>query len=75
MNEIIVLQDNLKKKSVLNFSHEVNKENKISSLDVLIDTNNNINFTTFTYKKPLITPVPSNLKVNAPSNIKKILIT
>ena len=34
----------------LNFTHELNK-NKISFLDVLIDTNNN-NFTTSTYKKP-----------------------
>ena len=40
-----------KKHSVLNFTHELNKNNKISFLDVLIDTNNN-NFTTSTYKKP-----------------------
>ena len=40
-----------KKSSVLKFfTHELNKNNKISFLDVLIDTNNN-NFTTSTYKK------------------------
>ena len=40
------------KNSVLNFTHELNKNNKISFLDSLIDTNNNNNFTTSTYKKP-----------------------
>ena len=60
--------------SVLNFTHELNKNNKISFLDVLIDANNNNNFTTSTYKNPLvITPVPSTLKVNAHSDIKKQL--
>ena len=64
-----------KKNSVVNFIHELNKNNKISFLDVLIDTNNNNNFTTSTYKNPLIiTPVPSTLKVNAPSDIKKAII-
>ena len=47
INEINILQN-----SVLNFTHELNKINKISFLDVLIDTNNNNNFTTSTYKKP-----------------------
>ena len=39
-------------------------------------SNNNNNFTTSTYKKkPLkITPEPSTLKVNAPSDIKKQLL-
>ena len=37
------------KNSVPKFTHELNK---ISFLDVLIDTNNNNNFTTSTYKKP-----------------------
>ena len=41
-----------KKNSVLNFTHELNKNNKISFLDVFIDTNNNNNFTTSTNKKP-----------------------
>ena len=74
INEINILQDTFQNNSVLNFTHELNKNNKISFLDVLIDTNNNNNFTTSTYKKTLvITPVPSTLKVNAPSNIKKQL--
>ena len=50
---------------------------KISFSDLLIDTNYNKNkFTTSTYKKnPLIiTPVPSTLKVNTPSDIKKQLL-
>ena len=48
-------------------------KNKISFLDVPIDTNSNNNFTTSTSKNPL-TPVPSILKVNAPSDIKKQLL-
>ena len=51
-----------------------NDINEISFLDVLIDTNNN-NFTTSTYKNPLITtPVPTTLKVYASSDIKKQLL-
>ena len=73
INEINILQDTFQKNSVLNFTHELNKINKISFLDVLIDTNNNNNnFTISTYKNTLkITPVPSTLKVNAPCDIKK----
>ena len=51
INEINILHDTFQKNSVLNFTHELNKNNKISFLDVLIDTNNNYNFTTSTYKK------------------------
>ena len=53
INEINILQDTFQKNSVLNFTHELNKNNKISFLDVLIDTNNNNNFTTSIYKKNL----------------------
>ena len=63
---------NTKEIRFLIFTHELNKNNYISFLDVLIDTNNyNNNFTTSTYKKktPITTPVPSTLKVNAPSDI------
>ena len=52
INKTNILQDTFQKNSVLNFTHELNKNNKISILDVLIDTNNNNNFTTSTYKKP-----------------------
>ena len=59
INEINILQDTFQKYSVLNFTHELNKSNKISFLRVLIDTDNNNNFSTSTYKNPLvITPVP-----------------
>ena len=51
INEINILQDAFQKNSVLNFTHELNKNNKISFLDVLIDINNN-NFTASTYKTP-----------------------
>ena len=37
INEIKILQDTFQKNSVLNFTHELNKNNKISFLDVLID--------------------------------------
>ena len=40
-------QDTSQKTSVINFTHKLNKNNKISFLDVLIDTNNN-NFPTST---------------------------
>ena len=49
INEINILQDTFQNNSVLNLTHEVNKNNKISFLDVLIDANNNNNFTTSTY--------------------------
>ena len=55
INKMNMLQDILKKNLVLNFTHELNKTNKISFLDVFIDTNNNNNFTTSTYKNPTCT--------------------
>ena len=59
---------------VLNFTHELNKNNKIPLSDVLIDVKNN-NFTTSTYKKPTNNNACNlNLKVNAPSDIKKQLL-
>ena len=50
-NEINIPQDAFQKNSVLNFTHELNKNNKIFFLNVLIDTNNDNKFTTSTYKK------------------------
>ena len=41
INKINILQDTFQNNSVLNVTHELNKNNKISFLDVLIDTNNN----------------------------------
>ena len=76
INEINIQQDTFQKNSVFNFTHELNKNNNISFLHVLIDTYNNYNFTTPTYKKkpPVITSVLSTLKMNAPSDIKKQLL-
>ena len=49
-NHIInILKDTFQKNSVLNFTQELNKNNKISILDIHIDNNdNNNNFTTST---------------------------
>ena len=51
-----------KKKSVLNLTHELNKNNKFSFSNVLIGTNNNNNFPTSTYKKTLIIPNNNNFR-------------
>ena len=75
INKIHILQDSFQKNSVLNFTHELNKIDKILDVHIDANNNNNNNFTTSTYKNPLIiTPVPSTLKVKAPSNIKKQLL-
>ena len=64
-----------KKNSSLNFTHELNKNNKISFLDVLIDTNNNNNFTTSTYKKTSNDNSSTlNLKSECPFRYKKQLL-
>ena len=73
INEINILQDTFQKNSGLNFTHELNKNNKISFFDILIDTNNNKSLPLLTKNPLVITPVPSTLKVNAPSDIKKQL--
>ena len=53
IKEINILQDTFQKHSLLNFTHELNKNDKIFFLDVLIETNNkNDNFTSSTYKTP-----------------------
>ena len=63
------------KKSALNFTHELNKNNKISFLDVLIDTNKNNNFTTSTYKKHSNNNTCTlRFKSECPSDIKKAII-
>ena len=43
------IQNTFQKNSAFNFTHELNKNNKISFLDVLIDINNDNNFITSTY--------------------------
>ena len=75
INEINILQDTFQNNSVLNFTHELNKNNKISFLDVLIDTNNNNNFTTSTYKKPSSNnSCTLNFKSECPFRYKKAII-
>ena len=75
INEINILQDIFQKSSVLNFTHELNKNNKISFLDVLIDTNKNNNFTTSTYKKPSSNnSCTLNFKSECPFRYKKAII-
>ena len=75
INEKNILQDTFQNNSVLNFTHELNKNNKISFLDVLIDTNNNNNFTTSTYKKPSSNnSCTLNFKSECPFRYKKAII-
>ena len=70
--EINTIQETFQNNSVLNFTQEININNKIPFLGVLIDANNNDRFITSTYKKNLLTLIPAPLisKVNAPSAIK-----
>ena len=75
INKINILLDTFQKNSVLNFTHELNKNNKISFLDVLIDTNKNNNFTTSTYKKPSNNnSCTLNFKSECPFRYKKAII-
>ena len=75
ITEINTLQDTFQNNSVLNFTHEVNKNNNISFLDVLIDTNNNNNFTTSTNKKPSSNnSCTLNFKSECPFRYKKAII-
>ena len=75
INKINIQQDTFQNNSVLNFTHELNKYNKISFLEVLIDTNNNNNFTTSTYKKPSSNNSWTlNFKSECPFRYKKAII-
>ena len=59
----------------LGHHHELNKNNKISFLDVLIDTNDNNNFTSFMYKKPSNNnSCTLNFKSECPFRYKKAII-
>ena len=50
--EISTIQETFQNNSVFKFTQEINIINKIPFLDVLIDTNNNDQLLTSTYKKP-----------------------
>ena len=68
--EITIIQENFQNNSVLHFTQKI--KNKIQFLGVLINTNNNDQFITSTYKKStIINPYTLNLQVNAPSTIKE----
>ena len=71
-----IIDESFQKNSVLNLTHELNKNDKISFLDVLIDTNNNNNsFTTSTYKKPTNNnSCILNFKSECPFQYKKAII-
>ena len=76
-NEINILQDIFRKNSFHNFTHELNKNNKLFFLDVLIDTNNNNNkLTTSTYKKKTSNnnSYTLNFKSECPFRYKKEII-
>ena len=60
-DEINTIQETFQNNSVLNFTQEINLNNKIPFLGVLIDGSNIDRFTTATYKKNLQTLIP---KVN-----------
>ena len=73
-----MLQDTFQKNSALNITHEQNKNNKISFVDVLIDTNKNNNLTTSTNKNPSNNnSCTLNFKSECPFRYKKkqLLIT
>ena len=62
------------KNSILNFTHELNKNNKNSFLDALIDTDNH-KFTTSTYKKTSSNnSCTLNFKSECPFRYKKAII-
>ena len=70
--EINTIQETFQNNSVLNFTQEVNINNKIPFLGVLIDTNNNDRFITFTYKKTTnINPCTLNFQSECPFSYKK----
>ena len=73
--EINTTQETFQKNSFLNFTQEININNKIPFLGVLIDTNNNDRFITSTYKKPTdINPSTLNFQSECPFHYKRTII-
>ena len=71
-DEVNIIQEIFQNNSVLNFTQEININNKIPFLGVLIDTSNIVQFTTSTYKNlRTLIPAPSISIANAPSIIKE----
>ena len=69
INEINILRDTFQRNSVLNLTHELNKNNKIFFLDVLIDTNKYNN--SITKKSSNNNPCTLNFKSECPFRYKK----
>ena len=59
IDKINTIQETFQNNSVLNFTLEININNKILFLGVLIDARNINRFTTSTYKKKLLTLIPA----------------
>ena len=73
--EINTIQETFQNNSVLNFTQEININNKIPLLSVLIDTNNIDQFITSTYKKPTnINPCTLNFQSECPFSYKRAII-
>ena len=74
-DEINTIQETFQNNSVLNFTQEININNKIPFLDVLIDSSNIDRFTTSTYKKPTsINPCTLNFHSECPFHYKRTII-
>ena len=74
-DEINTIQETFQNKSVLNFTQEININNKIPFLGVLIDTSNIDRFTTSTYKNTTnINPCTLNFHSEYPFRYKRTII-
>ena len=73
--EIYTIQETFQNNSVLNFTQEININNKIPFLGVLIDTSNIDRFITSTYKKTTnINPCTFNFQSECPFRYKRAII-
>ena len=74
-DEISIILETFRNNSILNFTQEININNKIQFLGVLIETSNIDRFTTSTYKKPTnINPCTLNFKSEWHFRYKRTII-
>ena len=74
-DEINTIQETFQNNSVLNFTQEINMNNKIPFLSVLIDTSDIDRFITSTYKMPTnINPCTLNFQSECPFHYKRTSI-
>ena len=74
-DEINTTQETFQNNYVLNFTLEININNKIQFLGILIDTSNIDRFTTSTYKKPAnINPCTLNFHSECPFRYQRTII-